>query len=81
MPRPVGWTASEERLRDECVMALLREGVPPGRTGEERARSDRSRAFAICTASVEKHRRGGNPTAADVIVAAKRMFVGLVRGA
>lgn len=80
MPRPKGWTATEERLRDKCVTALMREGVPPGRTAAERERGPRQRAFAICTASVEKHRRGGNPNVAELLVAAKRMF-GLVRGA
>lgn len=56
MPRPRGWTAQDERLRDRCVDALVREGVPRGRTPEERVRPARARAYAICTAMVQRRR-------------------------
>lgn len=45
------------RKRDEIVEAILREGVPPGRTAEERRKPTRSRAYAIATAKVERMRR------------------------
>lgn len=57
MPKPRGWTESMVRKRDEIVEAILREGVPPGRTPEERRKPPRSRAYAIATAAVERMRR------------------------
>lgn len=45
-----------ERLRDRIVEALVREGVPRGRTPEERARPPRARAYAIATAAVQRRR-------------------------
>jgi hypothetical protein len=57
MPRPKGWTESMVRKRDEIVEAILREGVPPGRTPEERRRPPRARAYAIATAQIQRRRR------------------------
>ncbi len=75
MPRPAGWSAEDEATRDSCVTSLMREGVPPPKTAEQAGKSPRSRAYAICTAMVEKHRRGGNPVnAAQLIAQAKAIF-------
>lgn len=60
MPRPTGWSAEDESLRDACVRAL-----EPKEDGVKSA-------YAVCTAMVEKHRRDGNP--ADVVKAAKDLW-------
>lgn len=57
MPKPKGWTESMVRKRDEIVEALVREGVPRGRTPEERRRPPKARAYAIATAAVKRMRR------------------------
>ncbi len=62
MPRPKGWTADDEALRDRCV----RELEPDESSGRIRS------AYAVCTASVAKHKRDGNP--ADVIAYAKKLW-------
>jgi hypothetical protein len=57
MPRPKRWNESMVSKRDEIVEAILREGVPRGRTPEERRRPPRARAYAIATAQVQRRRR------------------------
>jgi hypothetical protein len=57
MPRPRGWTKAEVSARDRCVERLVSEGVPSGRSAEERSKPSRSRAYAICTAAVQQRRQ------------------------
>jgi hypothetical protein len=57
MPIPKGWTEKQANLRDRIAEAIMREGVPRGRTAEERRKPPRSRAYAIATAVVQRMRR------------------------
>jgi hypothetical protein len=57
VPIPKGWTEKQARLRDRIAEAIMREGVPRGRTAEERRRPPKSRAYAIATAAVQRMRR------------------------
>lgn len=80
-PHPKGWTEGEEDKRDRCVRELVREGVPAPKTAEQRERSDRQRAFAICTAAVEHSRSNGNPdvmTYAREVVDSLKLLFGVV---
>lgn len=59
MPKPEGWSDADLAKRDRCVDDLTREGVPAGKTPEQKERTPKERVFAICTVAVEKHRRKG----------------------
>ncbi len=59
MPKPKHWTDDDLARRDRCVETMLQGGeLPPAETAEQRATSRRSRAYALCTASVERAKKG-----------------------